>query len=140
MVIKYCKRCDKGIDEKEDICPNCGNPVSEKRQGIINKEKVKENKKTLLLVEKYKYCAICEEKMDSKEDICPNCGNFVSNRDFQLCKYCESEISKEASFCRYCKNIPNSFLEKNQKHTFYEFGFKILQDARFSEILFNKKL
>ena len=83
-----CSRCGVNVDDSFEICPNCGNNLSES-QSISES-----NEETI--------CSNCGEILKPNSEFCSKCGTKVGTEDSNRCETCGSEVPEGVLFCPTC--------------------------------------
>ena len=111
-----CSRCGVEIADSFDVCPNCGNNLTESQTPPESSEDLK--------------CPSCGELLQPDADFCIKCGTKVVN-DSNRCENCGSEVPDGVLFCPTCGTKVKQPQRTQQANICPNCGFKIEDEGAF---------
>jgi len=76
MALINCSECGNQVNEGDNVCQNCGNPLNQNvfNTEVTNKFNQEQEESTIQKI----LCDKCGNQVNESDNICQNCGNLLS--------------------------------------------------------------
>ena len=112
-----CSRCGVNVDDSFNICPNCGNDLSESQAPVESNDEL--------------VCSNCGEPLKQDAEFCSKCGTKVAEDNPNRCESCGSEVPEGVLFCPTCGTKVKQPQKAPQARICRNCGFKLDEDTAF---------